>query len=546
MLRWLSSCALLFVLFPASAQVARAQEVPPTIRVQVRSLDAVIDNLKLLVSLAGREEIAKQVEGLIKTKIGNKGLEGIDPARPFGAYSRFGKDLNDVSGVVMIPIADEGAFLGLLENLNARAEKNDKTGIYTVKIPAPVAISFRFANKYAYFTALNLDAIEPKSLLTPERVFQADAKAAIAASLRLDQLPDALKFIAKAQFEQGVQDAQDKKVPGETPAQKAFRLQVARQIVEDVSSVISDGQELNIDFNIDRVSREMAATFSLTAQGKTPLARRIAELNKGKNLFGSLRSTGAAVQGSVTLVMPEALQKTFAGVLDEARTKILNDARDPGKKKQAEELLNALAPSFKAGELDAALSFQGPGKDKRYSVVAAVKIKEGDQLNKVFRDLVEETTKQIPATEKAKIQLDAETVAGAKVHRFDLGSHYDNKIRDIFGDSPAYIAIRNDAVFYAIGPDAQAILKSALASKGDAGTSPLTVEVSLARLAPLMAKSGAQAEKLQTLFPAGEDGTVRFTIEGGDTLKVRLTTRLSVVQFLGAVANLRQAKGFPD
>jgi hypothetical protein len=69
--RWFAGFVLgLLVLAPITAR-AQEKEVPPTLRVQVRSLDTVIDNLKLLVSLAGREEIAKQVEGLIKTKIGS-------------------------------------------------------------------------------------------------------------------------------------------------------------------------------------------------------------------------------------------------------------------------------------------------------------------------------------------------------------------------------------------------------------------------------------------------------------------------------------------
>src|SRR5258708_5908965 len=94
---------------------AAAQVTPPTVAVRVRSLDTVIDHVKLLVALAGREEAAKQIEGLIKTKIGPKGLEGVDPARPLGAFARYGKDIEDVSGAILIPIADEKVFLNFLE-----------------------------------------------------------------------------------------------------------------------------------------------------------------------------------------------------------------------------------------------------------------------------------------------------------------------------------------------------------------------------------------------------------------------------------------------
>src|SRR5579862_8073551 len=90
------------------AHTARAGDAstPPTVVVQVRSLNAVMDNIKLMVTLAGQENLAQQVEAVIKSKIGTKGLEGIDPARPFGAYGRV-KGLAEGNAVLLIPIVDE-------------------------------------------------------------------------------------------------------------------------------------------------------------------------------------------------------------------------------------------------------------------------------------------------------------------------------------------------------------------------------------------------------------------------------------------------------
>src|SRR5581483_1464986 len=113
--RWLGSLAVLLFLLPPAP--ARAQE-PPAIVVRVRSLDSVLQNARQLVTLTGEEAAARQIEGLLKAKVGTKGIEGIDPARPLGAYVRFGKDIEDISGAVLVPIADEKAFLDLLERLN--------------------------------------------------------------------------------------------------------------------------------------------------------------------------------------------------------------------------------------------------------------------------------------------------------------------------------------------------------------------------------------------------------------------------------------------
>src|SRR5262249_22280337 len=130
LIRSVGCLAMVIVLMTGGVR-ATAQEASPTILVQIRSLDAVIDNVKLLVALSGRENIANQVEGLIKAKVGPQGLEGIDPKPPFGVYGQF-KAINNATGVALIPILDETAFLNLLKNLGLDARKNDKTGIYTI------------------------------------------------------------------------------------------------------------------------------------------------------------------------------------------------------------------------------------------------------------------------------------------------------------------------------------------------------------------------------------------------------------------------------
>ena len=64
---------------PARAQ--QAQTVPALI-VRVRSIDGLIADAKHLAALAGAEEQAKQIDALVRSKIGAKGLEGIDTSAP--------------------------------------------------------------------------------------------------------------------------------------------------------------------------------------------------------------------------------------------------------------------------------------------------------------------------------------------------------------------------------------------------------------------------------------------------------------------------------
>lgn len=535
----LRSAMFLLLLMPALAQ-AQAN-VPPTVTLRVRSLDTIIDNAKLIVSLAGHSEIAQQVEGLVKAKIGNKGLEGIDPTRPFGAYGRFGKELNDVSGVVLVPVADENAFIGLLENLNLKVEKNAATGLYAIRTGTPVDVSFRFANKYAYFSALNLDALNPAQLLPPDRVFPAGQTSALAANLRIDQLPEAVKFIVKAQIEQGALEAQDKNIPGETAAQKDLRLKTTRFVIDQFMTLITEGQELAVDINLDKASKELSLNFNVSGLPDTNLAKHFAELGASRSLFAGLKVKNAALHASATNKVPKELMADFQSAIDELVMKAKANIRDDAKRQQAEQLLNALVPTLKAGELDGSILFLGPDAAKHYSPLIAVKVKDGDNLGGVVRKLLGELVQQIPPAEQGRVKLDAETVAGSKIHRFDFGDMFDAKAKEVVGAAPIFAAFRNDAFFLAVGDDAGSLLKQALANKTDGSAPVFQLEVSVARLAAALAKNDQQKAAMNQIFPAGNVGTVRIEVVGGRTLNARLTTQLSVVSFIGMVATLRKA-----
>ena len=92
--------------------------------------------------------------------------------------------------MVLVPIADEKAFLDLLDRLNFKADKG-KDDVYTVKPEGlQVEIYFRFAHKYAYATALNKSAIAKDKLLEPAKVLPEGEMAALTVVARLDRVPN--------------------------------------------------------------------------------------------------------------------------------------------------------------------------------------------------------------------------------------------------------------------------------------------------------------------------------------------------------------------
>jgi hypothetical protein len=537
--RWMSMLVCLLVI-PQAAPAQEKKSTPPTIVVRVRSVDTVIENVKLVVTLAGRENIAQQIEGLIKTKVGPKGLEGIDPKRPFGGYARFG-ELLQMAGVIMIPIADENAFLGLLENLNFKATK-DKKGLYSVKTGLQEDVYFRFAHKYAYATALNLEALEPANLIEPSKIFPGRQETAFSATVRLEQIPGAVKQIASFQFEQELSKIRDKKEPGETEKQKEFRAAVLTEISKKFKAILEEGGELNANLDINKKSGELLAEVNFSGKSGSNLAKEIRDMAKTASLFGNLAGADSAARGLVHYLLPPSIREAFDSVVDEVVAKGLAGINDEGRRKRAEGLLKVLVPTLKAGEIDAAFNFTKAGASKVYNLVAAVKLKNGGELGKTVRDLAAELLKEVPAAEAAKVKLDADSVEGVKIHRIDVRpsspaaqAKFDEKLKRVFGADPKlYVAFRKDALFLALGEDGLDAIKKAITTRPADASPTFLVNASVARLAPLLAKTEQQREMIRSRFNKEDQGRVNLTLEGGGSLQFRLTTQLSVLEFFSS------------
>jgi hypothetical protein len=532
-LKWLSGLALTLLVLALPA-AARAGDKPaadePTVVIRIQSIDTVFKNIKLLASLAGREEAGAQIEALIKAKAGKKGIEGVDPTRPLGAYVRFGKELEDLGGAILVPIADEKAFITLLENLNLQPSKG-KDDIYTVQAKN-VALYVRFANRYAYVSGVNIDNLSDKKLLDPAKVLGGKEGVALSVGVRLDQVPAAAKLLAVQTFRQNLEDAQQKTPTNETVAQKALRLAASRQLLQSVENVLKDGQKVTLSLDINEQSKDFVVEFSLSGQSGTELARTLQKLGQSPSLFAGNLRKDAAVQGLAHAALPKPLRDEFLKVLDEGAKKGLDDIQDEAKRAQAQQLFDALRPTFAQAELDAFIGFTGP-VGKFYTALAAVKVQDGDKLGATVHDLIADALKTMPAEQKDKVHLDEASVGAVKVHRFELPRDAKNEkaFDEVLGDNNLYVAFRKDAVFFAIGKEGLSTLKDAVSSmQGKAGP-VLRFDFDVPRMVRIIAKTPAQRELAQKLFKSGDDGVIRFTITGGPALTARLTMRLNTLEF---------------
>jgi hypothetical protein len=501
---------------------------PPTVAVRVRSINTVIENAKLLARLFGKEDVGEQVEALIKSRVGPNGLEGVDLNRPFGVYTRIRDDLSEAAVIALVPIADEKAFLGLLENLNFKAEKG-KDGLYTVQQElVPFRVGFRFAHHYAYVTAVNLQALAPGRLVAPGLVFPPGQAALVSATVRLDQVPQTAKDLALAKMEEGLERAKEKRERGESEAQHQARIIMLDAFARQMKEIFKDGKELDAQLDINAKGEKLAIEMALDAQPGSVLAADIRKLGQEKSLFPSLLTRGAALNGLTHVILPEEIRKALDPVIDEGLARAVKEEPNEAKREQVAKIIKAVAPSLKAGEFDGALSLRGPSAAKRYTLVLGVKLRQGGALETTLRQLL----KAIPEEDREKIHLDAASADGIKIHRVNAQKTFDKKARAAFGDNPVYVAIRPDALFVALGENGLEAIKQAVT--GEPGPAPpFVLEVSVARLAQSFGTREAEKKAAREAFTGTDSGLVRLTVTGGPALRLRLSTALSVLHFGG-------------
>jgi hypothetical protein len=538
-------CLSLFclaVLATSPVRAADARPSTPTLVVRLEAVDDLFTDLKYLAAFADRDDLVAQAEGLLKARAGAKGVEGIDTKRPLGLYGLVSEDVVSSKVVALVPLADEKAFLNLLKTLNLKPEEG-KDGLYTIKVdPIPLPIFFRFANKYVYATVRDESAIAKDALLDPATVLPPGEVGMMSAAVRLDQFSNDIKQLAMGQLGLRLADIRDRDFAGNNKAEKEFWKQAFEEFSSRMKAVLRDGQELSVHLNVDRKKNDVSLEMSLDGKPSSKLEASIAELGQGKSQFGALLKENAALRGELTLALPDSLRKAFAAVIDDNIAQGLEKEKDPAKRKAGADFIKGLEPSLKAGQFDGCVVLQPPsGSGKYHTAIVGVKLKDGAALEKAARDVVP----VLPPEAQSLIHLDAETVGGVKVHRLDANKQYDEKSKKLYGDNPAYLAIRDDALFLTLGENALGALKEALASKP--ATAPLLeLELSLARLAGAIAidrkdEKGLVEGAAKEAFAKEKDGDrLRFRVEGGKALKLRVQGKAPVVKFIDELQKAEQ------
>jgi hypothetical protein len=520
---------------------AAKKSAGPALLVRVQSVNDLIKSVDYVRTLLPEDaaEKIKQGIGFVKDLIDEKkGIEGIDVNNPIGLYVTFGEEFTPMPPiVVLVPIADEDAVLNFLKGKGKQAIEKDKDGSYRAQPnESPVPLYFRFANKYAYVTNDPV-SIDPKSLPKPADVLGGRPEHLVSATLRIDRLPETAKKLAIAQVENQLGMGKDQPIPNETPAIKAFKDKAIDETAANIKSLLEGGQEAALRFNVDPKREEVALELELTGVKDSKLAKDIASIRENKSVVGgALSSSEAAMSFNLSVGLSSSLKQLLPAVVDDLLEQVKKQGNIPGEfQTKAEPLIKALLPTVKAGEIDLGATLIGPSKDDKYTLLVGLKLTEGKKVEAALKDTVKQ---EVPPEIAGLIQWDAEKLgSGGSLHVVKVGDHLDADGQKVFGNGDLYVTFRDDLVVFAMGPDAKAAIGKAAASKpADVGV--LQLQASLSRIVPIMGENAqelaAARKAAERVFGkgAGKADQIKFAIEGGDSLKIKLSAQGKAIRFL--------------
>ena len=510
--------ALLLPALTPAESAAQPAQAPPALVVRLASLDNLFENLKLLGSVWGKDDFAQKLDDAIKSRLGPRGLYAIDGQQPIGFYAKIGKDLTELSGVLVVPIKGEGEkeFKEMLGGLGWEVGAA-KDGIHSVKQNLlPIDLHYRIVGKHAYMSLIGEGALAKNNLVEPQRIFTGKSQAALSLTLRLDQVPAEVRSLLLDTFKESLGKVDDKS--GDNKAQKAVQTALAKEGQRILENVFTDGEELNADVDINPKTKQLAVDMTLRAKAGSKWAAQLAKLGQRQTLCAGVLHKDAAMNMLINLDMPPELQGAVGNVIQEMVKQVTSDIKDPTKQRQAVQLMEAIKPSLTANQIDAALSLRGPHKSKQFTLVAGLKLHQGDKLVATLLELI----KDLPAKEQKLIHLNVDKVGNVGIHKLEFQGAFDGATKQMFGDQPIYVAFRNDAFFLGLGEEGLAAVKDAVAAKADVQPAVL-FDMSVARMSALAGKA--------VTVPA-DDARLRLTLDGGQALRVRCTMAMSALQIL--------------
>lgn len=527
---------LLLMLFAALTlgltTTTRAADEPagPALEIRLRAVNDLLVSFEYIGESFGKGDEIKQAAALVKAFAGPKGVEGIDIKRPFGFYGMVTPNVVDSPLVLMIPVADNDAFLNLLSGrLMLSPEKGDDD-IYALDVPNfNPKVYFTFANKYVYATVLNKKSIDPKTLIDPKTFFAKDDGSVMSITIHNDRIPEAVRKPVLGQIEQQLAAEKKKSQDNETPSERKLKEIALDGVMSAMVSLFTDSKTATLRIDVAPKSDDISIDFTLVPKDGSALKQSLissAKRTSVATLAGNVENP--LMSGAVNLTVPESMRKSVDELIDLVVKESIEKANDDDKP-AVEKVMNAFAPTLKSGniQLGAALT----GTMGKLELLTALKVAEGKLIEKTAKELAQ----FVPAN-KGTFQFDLEKIGEANLHS---GTSDDAEAKNNFGTNTFWLTTAKELLVLGIESKPKSTKRIATASP--ATSDILNLKIGFASLMPLAEKTikpetlkGLVKEAFGDESPEGKD-TLSVNVKGGETLNVKATMKGKAVRLIALI-----------
>ena len=502
---------LLALLLLAAATVpARAQFVTLT----VQGVDELLDTFRYGMNLAGAGEQAKQLDGMLEMF---EGFKGIDTKKPWGIYltgvPARGKD---TKGVIYIPVTNEDDFIALLAKVGVSVNKDDG-GQRTIDTPFGQKIYMRVKNGYAFLGENDEDL---QKALDPAKFAKALPRGTLfQLHVNLGEVPKPLKAELISKIDEGIAKEKERK-EGENEPEFRARLwgqQVAR---DGFVELINGSQSFELALRVDREKHVAAFEAVLVPVAGSQLAVEIKDMTKASTLFGALTES-SLLHGYWSAVLNEKVRKDLNQIIDMAVKEGIEKEQSVLKRAVAEKVYKVLEPTLKMDVIDMAVALRQGSAGEPMTGVAALRVKDGKQIERLLKDFVAEMKEK----EKQAIKLDADKAGDVNIHVVALPDHDKGhqELANVFGAAQAAIAFHDQAIVVALGKNGVAEVKRVLGGMGRPTSRSNSLEFELhAKAFTRFEKSDSKRKIFEDAFREPGSDVFRIVIKGGDKLHFNL------------------------
>ncbi|MBL8863955.1 MAG: hypothetical protein JNK93_00180 [Planctomycetia bacterium] len=525
----------------APAPVIKSTGGPPVI-LQIAPGQKLLENVKKIVGIVAGEGFSGLIDGQIQGKLGEKGFAGLDMTKPIVGYLYLPNkalkgpdDFKEIYGFVAIPVTGENEFKDFVSRLgppddplNFKPIEGNK-GLYALETNGgdhdEIPVRARFHDGYLYvgFNAKD-ELLDAKNLIPAKNLIKPGETGLVLARIFTDRFPEAIAQQQSEQFEE-----LEQQIPnlGAWSGIAGNILKSYSALAKKSSAQLKDTEETGFRLAFDEKAAEIAIESYAMPKKGTDYAKELAAIKPTANRFASLISDTTAAGGLLQLPIATPELKDILGKLVEAGQKGKEDAPEH-MRPVIDELLKGLGRTIKGDSIDYALAVNGPNKEGKFTMVAAVNFDDASGLEKALKA----AAKHADAPEKFKdeVKFDVDEVEGLKVHRVIMKDDAE-PVKAIFGPSGLSFVMGPKSIVVAMGPDWKDSLKAALAAK--AGPSKvLDLVANPKRLGELITAGNEQAGGVAAQLLGSEDKRVTvlgLTYEGGEMLKSRFSISLKII-----------------